>query len=55
VKFRFDESTIQNLLQIQWWDWSDKLIKKHATLLSKGKIDEFLKLADEISTKPSVT
>jgi acetyltransferase-like isoleucine patch superfamily enzyme len=48
VKLRFDEPTIKKLLQIQWWNWSDVLIKKHAILLSMGKIDDFSKLADQI-------
>lgn len=29
IKYRFDEETIEKLLQIKWWEWEDERIKKN--------------------------
>jgi phosphonate metabolism protein (transferase hexapeptide repeat family) len=34
LKYRFDEETIQKLLKIKWWDWSEALIRE--------RFDDFL-------------
>lgn len=46
VKKRFDEDTINKLLQIQWWNWPIERIRKHMRLICSQKMDEFLKIAD---------
>jgi len=33
IKYRFDEETIQGLLEVRWWDWPDKTIRE--------RIDDF--------------
>lgn len=49
VKHRFDEAVIRKLLDIKWWDWPLARIREHAALLSSGRIQEFLKMAEAIS------
>jgi len=39
---RFSDKQIQKLLQIQWWNWKDKKIKRFAYLLSSTNIDKFI-------------
>lgn len=46
VKKRFDDKTIQKLLNIKWWSWSDSKIKAALPLLLNNKIDEFLKFTE---------
>jgi chloramphenicol O-acetyltransferase type B len=45
VKNRFDDKTIQQLLDVKWWNWSDAKIKAALPLLLNDEIDEFLKFA----------
>lgn len=40
VKKRFDEETIQRLLQIAWWDWDIKDITTHLPLICNLDIDQ---------------
>lgn len=43
IKKRFDEASIQSLLDIKWWDWSLEHIKSAMSLLCSGKIEELEK------------
>jgi len=43
VRYRFNEETIQKLLQIRWWDWPDEKVKENIHLISSDSIDVFLK------------
>jgi virginiamycin A acetyltransferase len=45
IKYRFTEDQIKNLLEIKWWDWDDKEIKKIVPLLVSDNIDKFIKTA----------
>lgn len=47
VKYRFSESQIADLLEIKWWDWPDDKVKRYASLLCSGKVDEFIHAAKE--------
>ena len=49
VKKRFDDATIEKLQAIRWWDWPEPLIRQHASLLSHGPIDEFLRIAQGLT------
>lgn len=42
VKFRFDESTIEQLLTIAWWDWSDAKIASAIPFLLSDNINDFI-------------
>jgi acetyltransferase-like isoleucine patch superfamily enzyme len=42
VDYRFDEATIQSLLEIAWWDWDDMAIQQAIHLLSSPDIEEFI-------------
>jgi acetyltransferase-like isoleucine patch superfamily enzyme len=44
LKYRFDEHQIEQLLQIQWWNWTDVKINENLPLLCSGDIDNFIKL-----------
>ena len=47
VKRRFDDETIQRLLDVKWWSWSDLKIKEALPLLLNDEIDKFLKFVNE--------
>jgi acetyltransferase-like isoleucine patch superfamily enzyme len=49
VKKRFDEETIKNLLDIQWWNWTDSKIKQALPLLLNNEIDNFIMFAIKTS------
>lgn len=38
IKFRFSESEIAMLLEMQWWDWSESLIKGGMKHLCSGHV-----------------
>lgn len=38
IRYRFDESTINALLELQWWDWPLEKIKKNIHLLCSSNI-----------------
>jgi acetyltransferase-like isoleucine patch superfamily enzyme len=43
VRYRFNEETIQKLLQIRWWDWPDEKVKENIHLICSDSIDVFIK------------
>lgn len=46
VKMRFEEKTIDRLLQIRWWEWEDKRIEKALPLLLSTDIEAFLRAVE---------
>jgi acetyltransferase-like isoleucine patch superfamily enzyme len=46
VKKRFDEKTIERLIQIKWWEWDDNRIERAIPLLLSEDIESFLKAAE---------
>jgi len=42
IKKRFNQSQIERLLEIKWWEWSIEKIKKNIKLLCSGDIDNLL-------------
>lgn len=38
IRMRFDEKTIEKLLQIKWWDWDAEKIAKYANLLTSNNV-----------------
>lgn len=43
ISYRFNDDTIQSLLQIKWWDWPDQQIVDNIELIMSSNIDEFIK------------
>lgn len=43
IKWRFDETTIEKLQKISWWDWPYSKILEALPLLLSDKIEDFLK------------
>lgn len=43
IRYRFDEETIQKLLQIKWWDWSDEKVAENIHLICSDSIGAFIK------------
>ena len=43
IRYRFDEETIQNLLQIKWWNWPDEKVGKNIHLICNNSISTFIK------------
>jgi virginiamycin A acetyltransferase len=39
IRKRFDEATIQKLLELQWWDWPDEKIKANLPAIQNGEIE----------------
>jgi len=52
IRFRFDEATIQALLQIAWWDWPAEKILQAVDLLNSDRIQEFLAQTSKSSSGP---
>lgn len=46
LKYRFDDNTIQKLLDIKWWEWSDKMITYYSDSFDSPK-----SLIESISVK----
>jgi len=42
TRLRFDPETIEKLLAIRWWEWSDELIEANVQRLCGSDIDGFL-------------
>jgi acetyltransferase-like isoleucine patch superfamily enzyme len=42
IKYRFDQSTINQLLKIQWWHWPVEKINHNLPLLCSSNIDQLL-------------
>lgn len=47
VRRRFDADTVERLLRIRWWDWSDDRIAENVELLCCGDIDRFIRASSE--------
>ena len=52
IKYRFDEQTIEKLLEIRWWDFKEEEIIKIIPLLQSSDMEEFLRIyGNSISTE----
>jgi acetyltransferase-like isoleucine patch superfamily enzyme len=40
IKFRFNEQETAKLLEMQWWNWDIKMIKRNLNKLQSGKVNE---------------
>jgi len=49
--YRFETEQIKKLLEIKWWDWDVKKIRKHVPVLQSNQLDEFFKIASSDSNK----
>lgn len=43
ISKRFDENTIQKLLEIKWWNWDDDKINQYLPILCSDKYEEFFR------------
>lgn len=46
IGMRFDDRTIERLLDIRWWDWPVGKIRKNLHLVCSSKLEELLSLED---------
>jgi len=51
IRYRFEPETIEQLLSISWWDWSEEDLRKHSGKLLTQNIHSFLKFT-EFNKKP---
>ena len=51
VKLRFDEGTIERLLNIAWWDWGIKTINENLILIWSLDVDGLEKVSKQRSDK----
>lgn len=42
IKKRFDQATIEALLKLGWWEWSEEKIRKNLTLLCSDQVEQLL-------------
>jgi acetyltransferase-like isoleucine patch superfamily enzyme len=42
IKYRFNQETIENLLEIQWWNFDEDRINDLAPLLTSTNVEEFI-------------
>ena len=40
IRKRFDDETIQFLLELKWWDWEVEKITEHLNLILNGRVDK---------------
>jgi acetyltransferase-like isoleucine patch superfamily enzyme len=50
IKKRFDDKTINKLLEIKWWEWGDSEINDNLHLLCSNNTDEFIKIHEKNCT-----
>lgn len=50
IRKRFDEATVNKLLELQWWNWDYEKIKRSLLLIMNGKIQE---LEEKLSSNQS--
>ena len=43
IRYRFSKETIKLLLQIKWWNWTERKIKDASHLIMQPNIDQFVK------------
>ena len=49
IKYRFSDEQITALLKVRWWDWSEKLFKKHIGLFKDQVNDKTIRILLVIS------
>lgn len=42
VKYRFDKKTIEQLLELKWWNWHIEKVKRNLELLCSGNVQAFI-------------
>ncbi len=47
IRKKFDDPTIEKLLEISWWDWPIEKITKYGNIIANDKIDELIKAYNE--------
>ena len=51
IRYRFDEETIKELLDIKWWDFKEEDIIKIVPLLQSNNIQDLIKKCRKIKQK----
>ncbi len=49
TRYRFNESIVESLLRIAWWDWSDEVVRRNVEWFYRP-VEEFIKQFDPLST-----
>lgn len=42
IRRRFPETTVQKLLQLQWWDWPEERIAENIAAIQSGRIEQIV-------------
>ena len=50
IKFRFDETTIEELQKIAWWNWPKSQIEEAFPLLLSSNVNEFIEISRAMQT-----
>lgn len=43
IRKRFDDETIERLLDLKWWDWPIEKIRRHLEDIQSGDLDKLIK------------
>jgi len=54
IRYRFSDEIIQKLLQIQWWNWPDEIIKKMMPYLFSNNVSAFFTKAEELKKEGEI-
>lgn len=41
IRKRFPEGTIELLLKLKWWDWTEERIRQHLSEIQSGNVEHF--------------
>ena len=41
IRKRFPEGTIELLLKLKWWDWTEEHIRQHLSEIQSGNVEHF--------------
>ena len=45
IRYRFPENVVQQLLEIQWWNWSEERLREAQPQLAQPDVNSFLEWA----------
>ena len=47
IKKRFDEDTINRLLELKWWDWDSEKVNSNVEILCSGNVDRICSIDED--------
>lgn len=44
IRYRFSGEIIERLLEIEWWNWSEDVLRERMPLLMNDQVEEFVRI-----------